>query len=142
LRKLPSKPVAWWPESVLATAKPRINAERSPAYPPPSGGCTLPFKPPPPWKRKRPFQFVGSATAKPMPYGLPSRPLRSSITPSTRQCAGTAGATPGALAGISCAFWMTTRCSVMVNCVRAAQFGAALATGAPNTTSMAANKRI
>ena len=61
------EPRLWWPESVLATAKPRASAERSPANAPPAGGCTLPFNPPPPWNRKRPFQFAGSATAKPIP---------------------------------------------------------------------------
>ena len=33
----------------------------------PSGGATVPFRPPPPWNRKRPFHSAGSASAKPMP---------------------------------------------------------------------------
>ena len=42
--------------------------ERGIALPrPPSGGATVPFRPPPPWNRKRPFQSAGSASAKPMP---------------------------------------------------------------------------
>ena len=52
----------------------------APAAAAPSGGFTLPLSPPPPWKRKRPLQRSGSASAKRMPYSTPSTPPRWPIT--------------------------------------------------------------
>src|SRR5512134_670375 len=75
------------PVSVVTTAKPRASAA-SPTPVLPSGGATVPFSPPPPWNSKRPFHSAGSASAKPIPYGRPSAPVRRSSVPSSRQYAG------------------------------------------------------
>jgi hypothetical protein len=61
-----SNTAPWWPLSVETTAKPRASAGTVPIACGPSGGRIDPFKPPPPWNRKRPFQRSGSAIAKPI----------------------------------------------------------------------------
>src|SRR5215467_14125109 len=76
------------PVSVVTTANPRSSAGVAPAACAPSGNSTLPFNPPPPCCRNRPFQSSGRLMANLMPYGLPSAPVRRSMTPSTRQYAG------------------------------------------------------